>query len=449
MTPQFKTPPYSQQVCSTPSSSSSSRSPHPSLLPLNKDPSPSAIHSLLHNSFTTSPGTSSTHLITSHTHFVGSTLKTTGSAHLPAGSSIATTAASPLTIATSMSPDLFDGSGTAPEPPAPPDILSSEELFKSYLLPAIPSPPPPGSSEESRAQGQALASKSSGHSLLYKSARMLTYEGEDPIIRSPMKLLAKFSRSPASSRTPVKVCRSYGVSPSRTPVKFRSPLGHHSRTMPVKLIRSPVITSPSRTPVKLSRTPVKINRSPVISPSKTPVIKLTRTPTKINRSPVKSPSRTPVKYTKPVQIGGSPVVFSRSPIRTPIRTPTKTGRKRLRSLMAARRNVRKIGTPTGIEDTPTSSFVPIPMEATPTAKVSCSVTLTSPPHDSDSQQVKGHQDSGAASPLCSTGEPCSLDPSVLHDSASMMAFSLSTPTKEDPCDFHLAFKHVSHDHDYL
>ena len=261
-----------------------------------------------------------------------------------------------------------------------------------------------------------------------------------------MKQYGESSRSPATKRTPVKVSWSPTVSPSgasqnfrsliksRTPVKFRSPLGQHSRT-PVKFIRSPATSSPSRTPVKLFRTPTKAGKA------STPV-KLTRTPTKVDRSPYKMP----VKHTSPVLIGSSPVVFTRSPVRTPIRTPTKSGKKRLRSLMGVRKNVMPMvdpipqDTPTGTKAMPTSQAAPDHSTVTPTKVLRSDVMLVTPPrHGGSWEQVEGHSDP----------DESSLDPAAIHESASMVAFSLCTPTKDDPRDFHMAFKHVSHDHDYM
>ena len=40
-----------------------------------------------------------------------------------------------------------------------------------------------------------------------------------------------------------------------------------------------------------------------------------------------------------------------------------------------------------------------------------------------------------------------LDPSIGNESASMMAFALSTPTKEDPKDFHQALQCIDHSHE--
>ena len=126
--------------------------------------------------------------------------------------------------------------------------------------------------------------------------------------------------------------------------------------------------------------------------------------------------------------------------------------------MAARKRLKK--TPT--LDQPTSSLEQDSMEDTP-SEPSYNVLLIPPPREADPQdkmqQVRGHQDSSAPS-----GQPSSLEPAAVHDSASMVAFSLSTPTKDDPQDFSHAFRHakddlqgfsshafrhVSHDHNYL
>lgn len=66
----------------------------------------------------------------------------------------------------------------------------------------------------------------------------------------------------------------------------------------------------------------------------------------------------------------------------------------------------------------------------------CGVVLVTPPASQGFNQPSGVVSSGSSDGVCILMD---MDPSIENESASMMAFALSTPTKDDPKDFLDAF----------
>ena len=176
--------------------------------------------------------------------------------------------------------------------------------------------------------------------------------------------------------------------------------------------------------MKSVRTLINSNRTPIRSMFRTP-IKSVKTPTKSSqkfiRTPIKSPTRssgpTPVKSVRTsTKSTGAPV------------TPVKTQRTwNTRKMMFERK-----------AETGTASVI-TPIKSTPDK-----VLLVSPPNTFSGDYHGNSQDPADKSetlpPKAKVGLLMDLDPSVVEGSASMVAFSLSTPTKDDPLDFHHAFQ---------
>lgn len=167
------------------------------------------------------------------------------------------------------------------------------------------------------------------------------------------------------------------------------------------LMKSPELAAPVNTPVVSVETPVKSTRS--VQVVRTPLKKI-RTPDKRVRTPDKR-LRTPSKM---------------------IRTPTKTAMSRgsVRTLM---RPIRTLSnrTPTKMkaraDQTDSSCFITISAESQD------EVALVSPP----SAASDDHGDSSLSHNLSEDNSSIL----VQHESASMAAYALCTPTKDDPCDF--------------
>lgn len=250
---------------------------------------------------------------------------------------------------------------------------------------------------------------------------MLTYEGEEPLVdETAVELVPGI----LSAATPEKLVR--------TPNKPVRTMPKHSRTLfedrtQAKYDRSPIrtlIKSPSRSSI---RTPPAKRWSPVKA-----LLKYTRTPTKSNRSPIRTPTKfigTPTKLT----------TSYRSPIRTLtkfIGTPTKLAMSYrspetpVESKMASnRKHCRTLPRSTNTFDLgvlPSTSCT-----TTPIKPIEDVVLITPPSHGSCQDTWEGTL--------------AGIDPVLMEDSASMVAYSLSTPMKDIPRDFHDAF-HQSHDH---
>ena len=380
--PQFKTPP---------------QAPHPAItkiptLPLKKNPSPSTILSLIQafSPYDATPPSATEATPTTTTTTVAST------------SSL---------IATQVSPDLFS---------TPADILSSEDLF-------------PGLDRDTPPALQAI--KKTPHGPGRRSARMLTYEGEEPFA-GPSGAVMESGGEDFSGVviSPDREGRTASVSVQGTPKRIvRTPV--KSLRTPVKSLRTPV-KSPSRIPVKSTRTPVK---SPIRTLLKSPV----RTPVKSIRTMLKSSSFRTSPANNQVRL--SPVKAflkhatksGRSPPTKFTRTPTKLTTSYKSPETLAR--VKKSSNKKQCDPLPHSSSFDlggvklISSYGTPVKPIE-PVALVTPPSHAGSL---GYGDTEGGSPPIAAAS--GMDPVLMEDSASQVAFSLSTPTKDTPTDFQNIF----------
>ena len=232
--------------------------------------------------------------------------------------------------------------------------------------------------------GVVQQTPTTGCQLGFKPVRMLTYEEEKLPMQSPHKLPIKYiGTSTKSSRTPVKSNITQTKTLEKSKTSFTGVIGTPKRTPKIP------IRYAFRTPIKFNRTPIKFNRTP---------LKSRRTPKWLRRKLMKMGASSPIK-------SSDHSTFHKDK--------------------------------TGVSMTGVAETVPATTVSTSFSLID-GVALISPPTHTGKLQVNS----------CPTApNSCLLmdfDPTIAHDSASMVAFSLSTPTKEDPHDFHNAITE-SHD----
>lgn len=256
----------------------------------------------------------------------------------------------------------------------PTDILSSAELF------AV---------SEKEERPNSVVRRTAVLGAGFRSARMLTYEGEEPV-----GVVSEVAAGPVVdgvSSTAADSAISDGLSVPigslletvRTPTPVRTPAGS------VKMAAKSVRRTPVKSPLKFRTPPYAVNLR--LSPGKSSPIK---TPTKF----VRTPTKLTLSYRSPKTLVRSKRLFSKKDL-------PQSGTFEL-------------------------GVVPITSShATPTKPID-EVALVTPPSHSGCRQPeelgKGEEEEEE--------EGCGFL-SAVEDSASRLAFSLSTPSKDAPLDF--------------